>query len=664
MSVAVVTPGVNGSQMPLGNQGHPLDPLSSAEILSACELLKASKGLGAELRFAMVHLHEPPKTEVLAYKAGEPMERSAFLMVFDAKTGETHEAVVNLTQGTLVSWVQHVTDAPPYGQPPVLVEDFFNCDQIVKADEGWRNAVKRRGLTDEDIKLVQADPFSAGIFGFPLEAGKRVVRAVSYYRASRLDNAYSHPIEGVVAVVDLIAKRVLQLVDDEVVIPVPKTKHNYDPESLGKPREDLKPLHISQPEGPSFSVDGWQVNWQKWSFRVGFTSREGLVLHQLGFDSRPVVYRASVTEMVVPYGDPTTSHFWKNAFDCGEYGLGKLANSLELGCDCLGLIHYFDFPMVEDQGTVTLMKNAVCMHEEDYGILWKHFDFRTGVHQVRRSRRLVISFFATVGNYDYGFYWYLYQDGTIQLEVKLTGIIQTAAITPGADYPYGGMVAEGLGGPNHQHFFCARLHMMVDGERNSVTEHEFHPRPWGKDNPYGNVFDVTGRTLSRELDACREADGRTGRFWKVINPNRRNAVGKHPGYKLVAQPSPVLLAQAGSSIDRRGGFASKHLWVTPYAEEERYATGNYPNQHAGGDGLPAWVQQNRPIENEDIVVWHSFGHSHVCKPEDFPIMPVEYAGFMLKPNNFFVANPAMDLPADANEHSVQHGAAPTSCCGG
>jgi primary-amine oxidase len=668
MSVAVATPAFNGSEMPFGNIAHPLDPLSVAEILSACELLKAIKKLGAELRFAMVHLHEPAKAEVLAYKPGNPMERSAFLMVFDAKTGETHEAVVNLTQGTLVSWVQHVTDAPPYGQPPVLVEDFFNCDQIVKADEGWRNAVKRRGLTDEDIKLVQVDPFSAGNFGFPLEAGKRVVRAVSYYRESLKDNAYSHPIEGVVAVVDLIGKRVLQLVDDEVVIPVPKKKHNYDPESLGTPRGDLKPLHISQPEGPSFSVDGWQVRWQKWSFRVGFTSREGLVLHQLGFDDgtgvRPVVYRASVTEMVVPYGDPNSSHFWKNAFDCGEYGLGKLANSLELGCDCLGLIHYFDVPMVDDFGAAALTKNAVCMHEEDYGILWKHFDFRTGLHQVRRSRRLVISFFATVGNYDYGFYWYLYQDGTIQLEVKLTGIIQTAAIAPGEDYPYGGMVAEGLGGPNHQHFFCARLHMMVDGEQNSVTEHEYHPRPWGKDNPYGNVFDVTARTLSRELDACREADGRTGRFWKVINPNRRNAVGKHPSYKLVAQASPVLLAQAGSSIDRRGGFASKHLWVTPYAEEERYATGNYPNQHAGGDGLPAWVQQNRPIENEDIVVWHSFGVTHVCKPEDFPIMPVEYAGFMLKPNNFFAANPAMDLPGEANRHSVRHGQASASCCGG
>jgi primary-amine oxidase len=364
--------------------------------------------------------------------------------------------------------------------------------------------------------------------------------------------------------------------------------------------------------------------------------------------------------MVVPYGDPGSSHFWKNAFDCGEYGLGKLANALELGCDCLGLIHYFDVPMVDDYGGVTVMKNAVCMHEEDYGILWKHFDFRTGMHQVRRSRRLVISFFATVGNYDYGFYWYLYQDGTIQLEAKLTGIIQTAAVTPGEAYPYGGLVGEGLGGPNHQHFFCARMHMMVDGEGNSVSEHEFQPRAWGGDNPYGNVFDVTGRVLRRELEACREADGKTGRFWKIVNPNKTNAVGKNPGYKLMVQASPLLLAQPGSSIEQRGAFATKHVWVTPFDAAEKYATGDFPNQHAGGDGLPAWVQKNRSIENADVVVWHCFGHSHVCKPEDFPIMPVEYVGFVMKPNNFFAGNPAMDLPGGGDAGSLLVGG---GCCG-
>jgi primary-amine oxidase len=68
---------------------------------------------------------------------------------------------------------------------------------------------------------------------------------------------------------------------------------------------------------------------------------------------RPIIYRASVTDMIVPYADPTANHFWKCAFDAGEYGLGKLANALELGCDCLGHIHYFDVPVADDYGQPT-----------------------------------------------------------------------------------------------------------------------------------------------------------------------------------------------------------------------------------------------------------------------------------------------------------------------
>jgi primary-amine oxidase len=431
-------------------------------------------------------------------------------------------------------------------------------------------------------------------------------------------------------------------------------------------------LNIEQPEGPSFKVDGWKVNWQKWSFRVGFTPREGLVLHQLAYQDgehkRSIIHRASVTEMVVPYADPTANHYWKSAFDAGEYGLGMLANALELGCDCLGNIHYFNIPAADEQGQPFEMKNAVCMHEEDYGILWKHYEFRNGLFEVRRSRRLVISFFATVGNYDYGFYWYLYQDGTIQLEAKLTGIIQTAAVMPGEKYAWGGMVDDNLGGPTHQHFFNVRMHMDLDGGGNTVTEHEFAQRPWGTDNPYGNAFDLKSKTLSRERDAAAIADGQSGRYWKVTNPNSKNSVGNPVGYKLIVTPSPVMLAQEGSFVRKRGGFATKHVWVTPYDPAEKYASGDYPNVHAGGDGLPHYIEQNRSIENTDIVLWHSFGHTHVCKPEDFPVMPVEYAGFMLKPNGFFAANPANDIAPERNGRSVLSAngtgaAAASSCCG-
>ncbi|PZQ84923.1 MAG: tyramine oxidase [Ancylobacter novellus] len=634
---------------------HPLDPLSLTEIARAVALLKAQKALSETHRFPMVRLEEPAKAELKAWRAGAALPRLAFVLTLDAATGTASEAIVDLTAGHVADFKVLPNDQPPFGQPPIMIEEFIRAEEIVKADPGWRAAVAKRGITEDDIPLVQIDPFSSGYFGRDFEKGRRIVRAVSYWREDIRDNGYAHPIEGVVAVVDLIANKVVHLVDEEKIVPIPKKKRNYGREAFPDTREDIKPLNIVQPQGPSFTLDGWKVTWQNWSFRVGFTPREGLVLHELGITEggklRPVIFRASVTEMVVPYADPTANHYWKSAFDAGEYGLGRLANQLELGCDCLGLIHYFDVPAADDLGQPFVMKNAICMHEEDYGTLWKHYEFRNGIYETRRSRRLVISFFATVGNYDYGFYWYLYQDGTIQLEAKLTGIIQTAAVTPGETYPWGGMVDEGLGGPTHQHFFNARLHMDVDGGGNTVTEHEFVPRPWGDDNPYGNVFDSRSRVLKRELDSPALANGETGRFWKVSNPNVANSVGKAPGYKMVVMPTPVMLAQEGSTVAQRGGFAKKHIWVTAFDRSEKYASGDYPNVNAGGGGLPAYVQQNRPIENADVVLWHSFGHTHVCKPEDFPIMPVEYAGFLLKPNGFFSANIAMDLPPEKNAHS-------------
>jgi len=447
--------------LPLPATRHRLDPLDAAELAAVRTLVQAAPDYRPSHRFALVELDEAAPG------------RAARVTLLDRATGAVAVATANLAGGRIAEWREIPVAAPPYGQPPVLVEEFLELAGIVKADPRWVAAVKRRGIGEADLPLVQVDPFSAGHFPTPETAGRRLVRAVAYWREGPKDNGYAHPIEGVVAVVDLNARQVVEVWDDPVAIPVPRTRANYHREALPPPRTDLRPLHIHQPEGPSFTVEGWEVAWQGWRFRVGFSPREGLVLHDVsirdGAAQRSILRRASIAEMVVPYADPGTNNYWKSAFDSGEYGLGKLANALELGCDCLGLIHYFDVPAAVDHGQPFVMENAICLHEEDYGILWKHFEFRTGVHEVRRSRRLVISFFATVGNYDYGFYWYFYQDGTIQLEAKLTGIIQTAAVMPGERYAWGGMVLPGLGGPTHQHLFCARLHMAVDGPRNRVT---------------------------------------------------------------------------------------------------------------------------------------------------------------------------------------------------
>ena len=318
--------------------------------------------------------------------------------------------------------------------------------------------------------------------------------------------------------------------------------------------------------------------------------------------------------MFIPYGDPNPTHYRKNVFDMGEYGIGVLANSLELGCDCLGEIYYFDAYVNDNDGHPQLIKNAICLHEEDHGMSWKHADWRTGKTEVRRSRRLVISMIATVGNYEYGYFWYLYQDGTIEYEVKLTGVISNGAVPEGQKPAHGTLVAPQLYGPNHQHIFCVRLDMMVDGAQNTVYECDSVALPPGPENPYGNAWVVRQTPLRRESEAKRVADGRAARYWKATNPGRRNATGEAVAYKLVPQDSVLPFCQPDTQIMRRAQFATKHLWVTAYDPDQRFPAGDYPNQHPGGDGLPAWTAADRPLEEHRPG---AVAHVH-CSPRRAP----------------------------------------------
>src|SRR5262249_12791043 len=202
----------------------------------------------------------------------------------------------------------------------------------------WIAAMAARGFTGDDLDRIQMDPWPAGTFGVPHETDRRITKVIFYWRDEPDDNGYAHPIEGVMAYVDLGAGTVLEVVDTGVV-PVPRERQSYYPEHNQPARTDLKPIEITQPEGPSFTIDGQQIRWQRWRLRVSMDQVEGLVLHDIGYEDpaqggrvRPIIHRAAVSEMVVPYGHTAESQRWKNAFDAGEWGLGRMVNSLELGC--------------------------------------------------------------------------------------------------------------------------------------------------------------------------------------------------------------------------------------------------------------------------------------------------------------------------------------------
>jgi primary-amine oxidase len=634
----------------VATSAHPLEPLTADEIGTAAAVLREAQGLTDSARFVFVTLHEPPKSAVLAWTPdAAPLPRQAHVVLYDRAAQATYEAVVSLTDRTVTTF-----GPVPGVQAPIMFEEFMACEALVQADPRWQEAMRRRGV--EDFSLTMIDPWASSWTGPEDDpSARRIVRPLTWLRAAPGEHGYARPVEGLIVTVDLNAGEVVDVADHGVV-PFPPQPGNYEEpwvfEAGNVPavegyRTDVRPIEITQPDGPSFTIDGHAVHWQKWDLRIGFTPREGLVLHEIGYAGRPIVYRASLAEMYVPYGDPAPTHRFKNVFDQGEYGIGWLANPLTLGCDCVGHIHYFDGVVNDNDGAAVTIPNAVCMHEEDAGIAWKHTDFRTGAVQVRRRRRLVISTIVTVGNYEYGYFWYLYTDGTIEYEIKLTGVISTGAVAPGETPAHGTLVAPGLYGPHHQHFFCIRLDMTVDGVANTVVEVDSLPSPPGPDNPHRNAWHVERTVLASEAQGARDADHAKARYWRIESTERSSALGAPTAYALMPGVSAPPMYPADALYAPRSGFTEHNLWVTAYDDAQRFAAGDYPNQHPGGQGLPAYVAGDRPLEGQDVVVWYTFGAHHVVRPEDWPVMPVSTVGFMLKPSGFFDGNPSLDLPPSA-----------------
>ncbi len=633
---------------------HPLSLLSPDEVRIARDVLDAAGELPEGSSVVHIVAVEPPKDELASWSAGDPVHRTVKALVVPGPALTMVELTVSVTEHRVVQ--RTVIEGM---RPPLLLGESFAVMVACTEHPDYRAALARRGITD--LTHVQIDPWPAGSFGYGVEDGRRIARCISFLRDTDDDNGYARPIEGVIVHADLGTGEVLEVIDhappDTDPTPLAPQGGRYTAEHVGPLRTDLRPISITQPEGPSFTVDDNLVRWQKWSLRLGWDPYEGLVLHQVAYTDtapdgtarqRSVLHRASISEMVVPYGDPGEVQGWKNAFDVGEWGLGRMTQPLTLGCDCLGVIHYTDVTMADEQGEPWVVPNAICLHEEDHGIGWKHVDLQTGRSEVRRSRRLVISHIATVGNYEYGFFWYLYLDGNIQLEVKLTGIVSTQGVRPGETTPFSNPVAPGLAAPVHQHLFCARLDLDVDGTGNRVEQVDVEALPEGPDNPWGNAFAPRVTVLGRESQARRNTEARTSRTWRVVNPDKRNHVGQPVGYKLVpTMATPTLLAHPDSSIGQRAGFARHNLWVTPYRSDEVRAAGDFPNQHAGGAGLPEWTSADRDLDGTDVVLWYTFGVTHLPRPEDWPVMPVEYTGFLLAPVGFFEHNPALDVPPSA-----------------
>jgi primary-amine oxidase len=590
----------------------------------------------------MMQLHEPPKEEVLAWKPGQTMRREAFVVV--KQGAQTFEAVVDVNGKKLVSWTE-VKGV----QPNLTGWEEEEIDGIVKENPEVQAALKRRGITD--FTPLQCGGYGTGYFGTAEEQGRRLLRLECLDRRGAWEG-WGHPIEGLTILWDGNEKKVVRVIDTGVV-PVPRAPSNFDLASVGTLRDVPTPITVQQPMGPSFRLDGQSVSWQNWNFHFRIDRRVGLIVTNVGYRDgeklRSILYEGSLSEMFVPYMDPSEAWFAKSFFDAGEFGDG-FSSSLEPGEDCPENAVYFEQVYADLKGLPQLRPRAACLFEQPAGYMaWRHDG---AVVESRKMRELVLRTVGIFGNYDYVIDWIFQQNGTIRVRVGATGLDEVKGVrsktaaedADGQASQYGRFIAENTVGVNHDHYFSFRLDFDVDGTANSFVRDRLVTKRLPPDSLRKSVWVAQPETAKTEQQAKVHMSMEKPEVWRVINPSVLSPLGYPVGYELMGGDNAMSLLVPDDFPQKRAGFTDYQVWVTPYRENERYAAGDYPMQSKGGDGLPAWTKANRPIENTDIVLWYTIGFHHVPHAEDWPVLPTMWHEFELRPVNFFARNPALDLP--------------------
>ncbi|EDK43733.1 hypothetical protein LELG_01912 [Lodderomyces elongisporus NRRL YB-4239] len=638
---------------------HPFDGVKDYEVRLASKLVKDAYPASANVHFVRIDRQDPPKKDMIRYlaaeKEGKPLPPIPRVLhcYYWTNTLEFNKALVNVTAGHIITKQQQ-----PQGVcGPLLPDDMLeweeHCNNHPRVKEEIAKLKLPKGYT------VRNDPW---IYATDDANEKRpLVQFFMYVLAGQghtESNHYSLPLK-FSPVFECFTKKFIRMDYlpggfDEKVTPtgpwqeVPAVEYHTDLHEEHRNPRDVKPLLVTQPEGPSFTVHGSKVCWQGWEFRVAPTAREGFAIYDVWFKGRQIFYRISLSEMTVPYGDPRAPYHRKQAFDLGDCGFGTCGNMLELGCDCLGVIRYMDGIGINAKGEPFIMPNTICMHEQDDGLLYKHVNYRTFHATVARKRIFIVQTIATVANYEYIINVKFAADGSIDIETRATGILSTMPIDENVTVPWGTVVGPNVMAAYHQHILSFRLDPAVDGHKNTVIYDDTKKLPRDKLNPYGTGF-VTDRKFVEKAGYIDQSPF-TNRTYKIINENVVNPIAKQPvGYKVELPARQMLLADTDSFNTKRAKFATQQMWVTKYKDDQLFAAGEFTNQSQMDTGLAVWANGQDDVRDEDIVVWATLGFTHIPRIEDFPVMPVETHNIHISPVNFFDKNPALDLPQANNQ---------------
>jgi primary-amine oxidase len=609
---------------------HPLDTLSADEITVVRSTLEREGKADGQTRYPFISLREPNKQTVRTYKPGDAYTREAQAVV--KKGRQTYEAVIDLQNRRLESWVLKADV-----QPSILAEEWELAQKLTKRNAQWQYQVKVRGITDLDA--IFCDAYTVGYFG-QKEATARLVNVPCFVTNSDSNNLYAQPVEGLYGIVDLDAKSVIDIVDTGSVGKINSQRVAGKDISKFALRDNL------QNSISDLKVNDSILSWNRWSFHIGLDRRSGLIVSLVKVldkgTIRDFLYRGSISELFVPYMDGALGWSSRTFMDVGEYGLGRLTSILVPGVDCPTRAIFLDAVLPSEKGIPVRAENAICIFEHETDApLYRHYESLNKTFVGKTARELVVRTIYTIGNYDYISDWVFTENGELELRIGATGYPAVKGSTTGTDSSggapqHGGAnVEHGLSAVDHDHFLSVRLDVDVDGPNNTLLKQRLVTTALPGSNERRSVWSRSEENVSVE-GGFRSTEANT---WQLINPSNPTSLGNAPAI-VIAGDSASLLLDAEDWPAKRAAFAARQVWATRYKPTELYASGDYPNQSNGSDGLNTYANE-QPLINTDIVIWYTLGFHHVTRPEDWPIQSTVWKSVRLRPAAFFDSNPGL-----------------------
>ncbi len=588
------------------------DPISKAELAKVVEILIETGRTNAATRIARVTRLHPEKDAI-------PDRRVRVVALLD---GVSTEIDVDLGAETARFMAIDV------GYAPITSNDWARANDVLKDSPDWQKALSLRGLTPDD---VFCESLSAGYFAGTPSAQTRILRLPCYEISEAETNVYGRPVEGLVATVDLRAEQLIEILD-EGVLPLPA------------PAAEL-PIAVEQPAmppDPRIALDGHKISFGPWALHAAIDDQFGLTISDVTFDDgdedRSIIHQGHVSEIFVPYMDPTESWAFRSYLDAGEFGLGTLTSPLVPGIDCPSSAIYIGSDHLTPTARIVSRPLSICVFSRPLsGPVWRHYEALNGLSSGAAEEALVVRSIASIAHYDYVFDWIFGPSGEIEIRIGATGIDAVKALAGTTNAPEGNRVTPDLIAVLHDHFFSLRLDLDIDGRRNALVREAFKVDA-SRDNPLGRSFwTLDPQTVDHEGPQQADAPG----IWRVISHERRGRFEGNTGYQLMTEGTVSLLS-AEDSPQRRGAFSAAPLWVTRFDVRERAASGDYPNQHPGLAGLPSFANGEN-VADADLVLWPTVGFRHVTRIEDWPALSTVWKSVKLRPYGFFDHNPAIDI---------------------